>query len=114
MRPFYTQRAQRSSRGHGLLHPRTSSNPQRVPAPTGIRLVGGWLPRRGPVFDLTCLAALAQPCHSLRGLLGTTKCWPCESNPVCLGSYVSHTIGGASGDCGLSAGVLAAGPVGSP
>jgi LysR substrate binding domain len=37
---------------------------------------------------------------------GTTKCWPCKSNPVRLGSYVSRALG-ASGDCGLSAGVLA-------
>ena len=38
------------------------------------------------------------------------ECWPRESNPVRLGSYVSRAQG-ASGDCGLSAGVLAAGPV---
>ena len=38
-----------------------------------------------------------------------TRYWPCESNPVRLGSYVSRAQG-ASGDCGLSAGVLAAGP----
>jgi hypothetical protein len=37
---------------------------------------------------------------------GTTKCWPCKSNPVRLGSYVSRAVS-ASGDCGLSAGVLA-------
>jgi len=39
--------------------------------------------------------------------------WPCKSNPVRLGSYVSRA-NGASGDCGLSAGVLAAGPVKRP
>ena len=48
-----------------------------------------------------------------RSLLGTTKRWPCMSNPVRLSSYVSRATG-ASGDCGLSAGVLAAGPVETP
>ena len=42
-----------------------------------------------------------------------TKRWPCKSNPVRLGSYVSRALG-ASGDCGPSAGVLAAGPVETP
>ena len=56
---------------------------------------------------------LAPHNRSRRSLLGTTKCWPCKSNPVRLGSYVSRA-GGALGDCGLSAGVLAAGPVKTP
>jgi hypothetical protein len=42
-----------------------------------------------------------------------TWCWPCKSNSVRVGSYVSRARG-ASGDCGLSAGVLAAGPVETP
>jgi hypothetical protein len=39
--------------------------------------------------------------------------WPRRSNPVRLNPYVSRADG-ASGDCGLSAGVLAAGPVKAP
>ena len=31
-----------------------------------------------------------EPCRSQRGPLGTTTCWPCNSNPVRLGSYVSR------------------------
>ncbi len=32
----------------------------------------------------------ARACRSRLSLLGTTKCWPCNSNPVRLGSYVSR------------------------
>jgi hypothetical protein len=46
------------------------------------------------------------------GLL-SAKYWPRESNPVRLDPYVSRALG-ASGACGPSAGVLAAGPVETP
>ncbi len=36
--------------------------------------------------------------------------WPCNSNSVCLGSCRLPDPGVRSTDCGLSAGILAAGP----
>jgi hypothetical protein len=50
-----------------------------------------------------------EPSCSRGGHSGTTNAGPARRNPVRLGSYVSRAMG-ASGDCGLSAGVLATGP----
>ena len=77
------------------------------------RRVGG-VTAEGDPIEVTAASSRSRECEPpRRSLLGTTKRWPCKSNPVCLGSYVSRAKG-ASGDCGLSAGVLAAGPVKTP
>jgi hypothetical protein len=51
----------------------------------------------------------AGECNSLRPPL--TRCWPCHSNSVCLSSCISRARRARSTDFGLSAGILAAGPV---
>ena len=60
--------------------------------------------------DPTAYGSSARSCSSA-SIGGRSHNWPRKSNPVRLGSYVSRDPWGASGDCGLSAGVLAAGPV---
>jgi universal stress protein family protein len=57
-----------------------------VPA-TGCGIGGAFphLPRRAR----SGTAREHEPCRSRRSLLATTKCWPCKSNPVRLGSCVS-------------------------
>jgi hypothetical protein len=58
------------------------------------------------------LAARPPPgSHDAFALAALTRCWPCNSNSVCLGPCHLPRPEARSTDFGLSAGILAAGPV---